>query len=159
MNKPCETTTEICLKKRHAFPMLLIGFLALSAPSSDLFADDYNCGIQAYQQGKHDKAFQCIKMSAEQGHIKAQYLVCTMYRLGLGVEQNEYKAFEWCKQAAEEGILEAQFQLGLMYLEGDGVTPDDEEAIKWLWEAADRGYPQASEILQFIFSDDFSVGC
>ena len=81
----------------------------------------------------------------------------------MGVEADEYNGFSWCKMAAEEGHLEAQFQLGLMYLEGEGVTEDESEAQEWLWAAADRGYPQASEVLTYIFSDDnndeHSFGC
>ena len=45
----------------------------------------------------------------------------------------------------------------------EGVTEDETEAQKWLWAAADRGYPQASEVLTYILSDDyhqeFGIGC
>jgi len=75
------------------------------------------------------------------------------------VAQDEYSAFEWCKFAAEEGMLEAQFQLGLMYMEGEGVTEDESEAMRWLWMAADRGYPQATEMLEYVLSNDFTYGC
>jgi TPR repeat protein len=82
-----------------------------------------------------------------------------MYRTGVGVQRDEYRAFELCKLAAKAGLLEAQFQLGLMYLQGEGVTENDDEARKWIWAAADRDYPQAKEVLQFIISADFGMGC
>ena len=53
--------------------------------------------------------------------------------------------------------------MGLMYLEGEGTTEDENEAQNWLWSAADRGYPQASEVLTYIFSEDYhlehDIGC
>jgi TPR repeat protein len=50
-----------------------------------------------------------------------------------------------------------------MYLEGEGITEDETEAQNWLWAAADRGYPQANEVLTYIFFDDYNdeygIGC
>jgi len=97
--------------------------------------------------------------SAEQGNAKAQHLLGTMYRAGLGTEPDEYKGFEWCQRAAKDGLLETQFQLGLMYFDGDGVTQNDDKAMEWIWLAADRGYPQATEVLQYILANDFGMGC
>jgi TPR repeat protein len=133
--------------------------LALALGSVAEAADDYQRGLNAYQLGNYRTAFKLLKVSAENGEPQAQHLLGTMYRLGLGVPENEYEGFFWSKRAAEEGLLEAQFQVGLMYLQGEGVTENDDEAQKWLWSAADRGYPQATEVLQYIYSNDFGVGC
>lgn len=137
--------------------------LVIGLSSSALIAGEYELGLKAFYKGQYDKAFRLIKMSAEEGDMKSQFILSTMYRRGLGVEVDEYEGFSWCKKAAEEGHLEAQFQLGLMYLEGEGITEDETEAQNWLWTAADRGYPQASEVLTYIFSDDYTseygLGC
>lgn len=130
---------------------------ALNLLSAAPVADEYQAGITAYNKGYYIRAFKLIKRGAEQGDVKSQYALSTMYRRGLGVEADEYEGFYWCKRAAEEGYLEAQFQLGLMYLEGEGVTQDEDEAQNWLWSAADRGYPQASEVLTYIFSENYDV--
>lgn len=122
-------------------------------------ADEYQKGLIAYNDARYEQAIQYFERSAEQGNTKAQYLLGTMYRVGIGVEPDEYKGFDWCERAAKEGHLEAQFQVGLMYLEGEGVTQNDEKAMEWIWNASDRGYPQAIEVLQYILENDFGMGC
>jgi TPR repeat protein len=144
----------------HAVPSVLVGcVLALGGGDCALANNEFEKALAAYEQGRYRTAFSLVKVSAERGGVQAQHILGVMYRRGLGVPEDEYAAFDWCRRAAENGLLEAQFQLGLMYLEGEGVTEDHDEAQKWLWAAADRGYPQASEVLQFIFSRDFAVGC
>jgi TPR repeat protein len=115
--------------------------------------------MDAYQQGDYAQAFKAFFQGAEQGDAMAQHLLGTLYQTGKGVERDPEAGFQWSLKAAQGGVMEAQFQVGLMYLQGEGVTENEEKAIDWLWEAADRGYPQASELLQFIFSDDFGDGC
>ena len=137
------------------------GVIALS--SASLVAGEYELGLEAFNKGQYSKAFRIMEASAKKGKVKAQFILSTMYRRGLGVEADEYQAFEWCKKAAEEEFPEAQFQLGLMYLHGEGVTDDNSEAQKWLWAAADQGYPQASEVLTYIYSAEYNleheIGC
>ncbi len=129
----------------------------LSSLSIEARGDEYTRGIAAYESGDYSKAFELIKLSAESGDAKSQLILSTMYRRGIGIEKDEYEGFFWCKEAAEQEILEAKFHLGLMYMDGEGVTEDQTEAEKWLWDAASLGYPQATEILQYLFSEDFDI--
>ena len=138
-------------------PAVIGSFMGLSTISTQASSDEYASGVVAYKNGDYSKAFELFKVSAESGTAKSQLALSTMYRRGLGIEQNEYEGFYWCKQAAEQEVLEAKFQLGIMYMEGEGVTEDETQAIKWLWDAADLGYPQASEMLQYVFSEEFDV--
>ena len=141
-------------------PLALSSLITLSAQAN---GNEYDRGLAAYHKGNYERAFQLFKLSAESGAARGQFILSTMYRQGLGVEKDDYEGFFWCKQAAEQEILEAKFQLGLMYMEGEGVTDDESEAIKWLWSAADSGYPQATDMLQYLFSDqhseEFDIGC
>lgn len=143
--------------KLSIMPAVISSFIGLSCISLPAKGDEYSSGLLAYQNGDHNKAFELIKMSAESGMAKSQLLLSTMYRRGIGVEQDEYEGFYWCKQAAEQEVLEAKFQLGLMYMEGEGVSEDEDEAIKWLWDAAQLGYPQATEMLQYVFSEEYDI--
>jgi TPR repeat protein len=151
---------EILNKKNrlsHAGLLIIGSLLGVSAtPSAAL---DLQTGMAAYHQGDYAQAFHVFFREAEEGNAMAQHLLGTLYQTGRGVERDPEAGFLWCLKAAQGGVREAQFQVGLMYLQGEGVTENEEKAIDWLWEAADRGYPQASEILQFIFSNDFGVGC
>ena len=150
--------------KSSILPAVVSGIFGLSILSIDARGDEYTHGIAAYENGDYRKAFDLIKLSAESGVAKSQLILSIMYRRGLGVEKDEYESFYWCKQAAEQEVLEAKFHLGLMYMEGEGVTEDEDEAVKWLWDAASLGYPQATEILQYVFSEEFdteaaNIGC
>ncbi len=151
--------------RTSVIPIIISSLITLSAVSAaEATGDEYEQGLAAYHKSDYKKAFQLIKISAESGAARGQFILSTMYRRGLGVEKDEYEGFYWCKQAAEQELLEAQFQLGLMYMDGEGVTDDESEAIKWLWSAADRGYPQATEMLQYLFSEqhdeeEFDIGC
>jgi TPR repeat protein len=138
--------------------LVIIGSL-LGIGSTPATALDLQSGMVAYHQGNYAQAFHVFFRGAKEGNAMAQHLLGTLYQTGKGVDRNPEAGFQWCLKAARGGVLEAQFQVGLMYLQGEGVTENEEKAIGWLWQAADRGYPQASEILQFIFSDDFGVGC
>ncbi|MCU7835784.1 MAG: sel1 repeat family protein [gamma proteobacterium symbiont of Taylorina sp.] len=149
--------------KSSIIPVIASSIISLSSLSMNVHAGEYENGLAEYHKGNYSKAFQLFKNSAESGEARGQFILSTMYRRGLGIEKNEQEGFFWCKQAAEQEIVEAKFQLGLMYMEGEGVTDDETEAIKWLWSAAELGYPQASDILQYLFSDqhdeDFNIGC
>jgi TPR repeat protein len=150
-----ETSNESRLSRSG---LLIIGSL-LCIGATPISALDLQSGMTAYHKGDYAKAFHVFFQEAKDGNPMAQHLLGTLYQTGNGVEKDPETGFQWCLKAAQGGLLEAQFQVGLMYLQGEGVTENEEKAINWLWEAADRGYPQASEILQFIFSDDFGVGC
>lgn len=144
-------------QKSSVFPTLIGSLLSLSSLSMDVRGDEYTRGITAYESGDYSKAFELIKISAKSGAAKSQLILSTMYRRGIGIKKDEYEGFYWCKQAAEQEVLEAKFQLGIMYMEGEGVTENEDDAIQWLWGAADQGYPQAAEMLQYIFSEEFDI--
>ncbi len=146
-------------RKFATFPANIGCAVAIGCSAVTLAAQDIDDGIVAYQSGEYDKAFQILKHNAEMGDSRAQYLLGTLYRTGIGAPLDEYDAFRWYKLAAEDGLLEAQYQVGMMYLQGEGVTSNDEEALKWLWKAASQGYPQAAETLEYVLYNDFTYGC
>ena len=129
--------------------------LALSAAC----AGDLASGVAAYRSGDFDRAFPILRSGAEAGDANAQYLLGTLYRLGAGAPQDEYRAFHWYRVAAKEDMPEAQFQVGLMFLRGEGVTAREDEALEWLSRAADNGYARAAEVLEHVLYSDFTYGC
>ena len=133
--------------------------ITLALSSQGLQAENLEIGIAAYQEKEFPKALEIFQRYAEKRDPTAQYYLSILYRLGLGVEQDEDTAFLWCKRAADAGMLDAQYQLGIMYLQGEGVGEDDALALEWLWQAADRGHKQAKEVLQFALENDFTTGC
>ena len=94
---------------------------------------------------------------AEQGDARAQCGLGSMYRKGLGVEQNGEQAVYWFRKAAEQGNAPGQMILGGMYSEGHGVGQDDEQAVYWLRKAAEQGYALAQCGLGVMYSEGRSV--
>ena len=59
----------------------------------------------------NQKAIDCCKKAANQGHAFAQNNLRTMYEKGKGVPKNDQKAIEWYERAAEQGNADAQNNL------------------------------------------------
>jgi TPR repeat protein len=62
-------------------------------------------------------------MAAEQGHVKAQYLMGVSAECGHGVVQSDEDAARWYRRAADQGcaaaqFAAAQFSLGAILSEG-----------------------------------------
>ena len=88
----------------------------------------------------------CLE-KAEQGDSEAQRELGCLYRMGLGVNQDEAQAVEWYEKAATAGNTKAQFYLGRLYEEGLGITKDEALAMQWYLKAA-QGSQSLAEVLK-----------
>jgi len=86
--------------------------LVLSLIVTPVFAGDYSEGIDAYRLKDYKAAYKKLKPLAEQGFVKAQSNLATMYNYGEGITRDYKVAVEWYRKAAEQGNAEAQSQLG-----------------------------------------------
>lgn len=86
-----------------------------------------------------EEVFNITMKKAQNGDVRAQYLVGYMYEIGKRVKQNYKKAFEWYEKAAVQGDSYAQFNLGIMYNNGQGVRQDKSIAKKWYGKSCDNG--------------------
>ena len=109
--------------------------------------EDFQAGVNAYNQGDYETAFKLWLPLAEQGEAEAQYYLGGLYFKGEGVPQDYVQAREWWLKAAEQGNAMAQNTLGVMYAEGEGVSQDDEEAARWYRRAAEQGDAKAQHNL------------
>ena len=73
-----------------------------------------------------------------------------MYKIGIGVPQNNTEAVRWFRMAAEQGNVAAQFNLGVMYETGSGVPKDYVQAYAWFNIVAAQGNEMTKENLEFI---------
>jgi hypothetical protein len=85
------------------------------------------------------KALKIIEPLAKQGDAKAQHLLGTMYREGLGVRKNKAKALSWLRRAGEQNYIRAFLNLYQIYKDGEGTKKDNDEALKWIRKAAEQG--------------------
>ncbi|MBQ7590696.1 MAG: sel1 repeat family protein [Verrucomicrobia bacterium] len=110
--------------------------------------------VGAWRRAYKRKAFEHYLRAAEQGHVKAAWIVSCAYRNDAGwgqykniVPENEVEAGKWTRKAAEGGIANAQDELGDYYYGGShGFEKNITEAVKWWRKAAVQGnsYAQVS---------------
>lgn len=102
-----------------------------------------------------NKVIEWMTKAAEGGHVKAQFLMGTIYFNGwYGVTQNYQESAQWYTMAAEQGSADAQRQIGSMYLSGKGFTKNINRAIEWLTKAAEQNDPYAQQWLGTIYSKE-----
>ncbi len=99
------------------------------------------------------EAAKWFRKAAEQGHAKAQYFLYTLYRDGLGVQQDPVQAGKWLHQAALGGSDSAQYSLGLE----NAMAGNPGEAAKWYRLAAAKGHDNAQFKLGQLFRDGQGV--
>ncbi|MDO4894443.1 tetratricopeptide repeat protein [Moraxella sp.] len=99
----------------------------------------YLTGFAYDKKEDFENAAKFYTKAAEQGHVKSQYNLGTMYNDGQGVPKDYAKALEWYSKAAEQGHGEAQFNIGVMYRLGLGVTKNKATAKEWFGKACDSG--------------------
>ena len=117
--------------KKQVIAVILLVIAALcfadtnsSAKNQEDIESQYAAGLALLIRCDYEKAFQCFKRLAEQGHAGAQYSLGMRYYLGEGTFTDKKKAFYWCTQAAEQGHAGAQYNLGRLYDSGEGTLTD-----------------------------------
>jgi TPR repeat protein len=138
------------MKKILLIIVPLIGLLAAGTylfPSNNA-DDNFQRGMDYYDQGNFTKAVKYLKKAAVQGHIKAQNNLGFMYHEGEGVEQNLTEAANWYRKSAEQNNVDAQINLAAMYKKGEGVEKNITQAIYWFRKAAEQGDEHAKDALE-----------
>jgi TPR repeat protein len=79
--------------------------------------------------GQYKQASAWMRKSAATGNHKSAYMMSTMYRLGLGVEEDFSKSYAWMKLATKGGYSEAYRALGQMEMIGLGTAKNPESSI------------------------------
>lgn len=92
-----------------------------------------------------DKATKYIRMAAEQGHPKAQYLFGRDCYRGWGVPEDKSVGLRWLLKAAAQGEVEAQLELGDHFYFSDGADADKSAAFNWYLKAAKDGCAEAQQ--------------
>ena len=99
----------------------------------------FAAGLEAYDAGDFETAFNVWRPLAEAGHLDAQVSLAEFYLNGLGVAADVAAGVAWYRRAAEAGDPVAQLNLGDLYARGFLVRRDLVEAFAWLELAARQG--------------------
>ncbi|MGL1956008.1 MAG: sel1 repeat family protein [Colwellia sp.] len=103
------------------------------------------------------KAFELLKLAAEQNYSDAQFELALIYSEGTSVTPDLDKAFSLTKKAAEKGLASAQFNLAVMYANGNGVKKDILSAARWYKKSANQNYALAQYNLALLYSEGKGV--
>ena len=108
----------------------------------------YDLGVSYWKPSNRDRpnyeiAIYLFRKAADQSHAESESVLAYMYRMGLGVEQDDEQAGYWYQKAAEQDIPNAQYELGRMYELGLGIEQSDEQAVYWYQKGAEQDYPAA----------------
>ncbi len=114
-------------------------------PPSVVAADRFQDGMRAHESGHFVTAIRLWRPLAENGDVRAQFSLATMYDLGHGVARDFAEAVKWFRLAAEQGHGDAQYNLGAMYTLGYGVARDYVKAHKWFNIAGVAGHERATD--------------
>jgi hypothetical protein len=78
--------------------LAVVMVLVVAAPAA---AGPWEDAVVAYNRGDYATALRLWRPLAEQGNVKAQYKLGTMYGAGQGVLRDDAEAVKWFRRAAE----------------------------------------------------------
>ena len=99
-------------------------------------------------------AFEACRVAAESGDIAAQERLASMFRRGLGVEENLEASVAWLKRSAEAGVVNSQRELSTAYEHAIGAEKDIDLSLYWL----DRAAKQRDSVALFDLAMKFLRG-
>lgn len=106
----------------------------------------------------YSEALRLYRKSAEQGYVKAEFSLSTMYGDGRGVPPDAVEAERWCRKAAEQGDPLAEEGLGYLYYRGEGVAQNLSEAARWYRKSAEQGDGNSQYVLGYMYYYGYGVG-
>lgn len=86
--------------------------------------------IQLYE-GKNYTEARKLFLSIAEENVTAQYYLGAIYRMGLGIRDNQKEAFKWFLKAAKLGHVESQFLVGCAYAGNDFFIDSETELVRF----------------------------
>ena len=124
---------------------------------TQVFAQDFNDAFTVFKLGKKFIAVKMYKRLAEQGGLRAQSALSSMYLFGDGVNKDTAIAYKYAKLAAVNQTLgsihykaDAQYHVAWSYAYGHGVTIDFKLAYMWATIAYANDAWNAESMLSFL---------
>ena len=134
--------------------LVFFAILLIAAPllQAGLIFDENEKVVEIFQS----QDFDANLAKAEEGNVRAQYLVGAAYLYGLKaqeVEVDHEKGLHWLKAAAKQGAAEAYSELARIYRDGMGVKKSISRFEEYLAEAGGRGLLSARSHLLDLYRD------
>jgi TPR repeat protein len=136
-------------QRRFGLSALAAGVLLVWAGAAA--AQDFADGMRAHLAKHYAESRRVFLALADDGDVRSQFMMGTIYEQGLGVPKDLAAAARWYRRAADGGNASAQYNLGIFYQFGKGVPKDAKEAVRWLLKAADQGHGRAQNNLSTFY--------
>lgn len=136
--------------RRVRLSALAAGLLLLLAAGTAA-AQDFADGMRAHLAKHYAESRRVFHALADEGDVRARFMMGTIYEQGLGVPTDLEAAARWYRLAADGGSASAQYNLGIFYQFGKGVPKDPAEAARWLLKAAEQGHGRAQNNLSTFY--------
>jgi uncharacterized protein len=136
-------------QRRFGLSALAAALLLLWAGAA--VALDFAEGMRAHLAKHYAESRRIFAALADEGDVRAEFMMGTIYEQGLGVPQDLEAAARWYRRAADGGNPSAQYNLGIFYQFGKGVPKDPTEAARWLLKAAEQGHGRAQNNLSTFY--------
>ena len=121
--------------------------------STNVSAQDYDDGIEAWGNKNYALAISNLEPLARQGHLKAQKALGMIFFTTLGKPADYTEAHKWFQLAANQGNNYAQYMIGHMYNIGLGVGNDIILAYMWLNIAFSNGFEASADSIDVLEAD------
>ncbi|WP_445003726.1 tetratricopeptide repeat protein [Halomonas mongoliensis] len=134
--------------------VVLVAILLMLSPlaQAGLVFDESEKVVEIF----HSQDFDTNLAKAEEGDVRAQYLVGAAYLYGLEEQEvgvDHEQGLYWLKEAANQGAAEAYSELARIYRDGMGVEKKICKFEKYLAEAGERGLLSARSHLLDLYRD------
>lgn len=120
-------------------------------------ANGFIQGVESFNLGNFERAWQILKPLAEQGDARAQAYVGVMYYGGYGASENDAEALRFARLSAQQGNPDGQVLLGALYVEGVGVDKNYKEAVRLYELAVQQGNTWGQISLAGMYEEGLGV--
>jgi len=135
--------------------VLALALSACAAPAARSQNQDiegrFRAGMEAHLKKHYRESRPVFERLANQGHVRSQFMMGTIYEQGLGVPKDIAAAARWYEKAGNGGNDSAQYNLGILYQFGRGVPKDPVAAAHWLRMAGEQGHGRAQNNLSTLY--------
>lgn len=104
-----------------------------------------------FEKKDYINAEKWLRKSAEQGNIKAQYLLGDALFCGDVFKKDYTESRFWLAKAAKAGNIDAQYTLGLLLYSDEASINDYEGAFNWFDKAAKQNHAGAQNYLGILY--------
>lgn len=119
----------------------------------------YLNGTKHFENVEYESALYYFLQAAEYDHVKSQFFVGSMYKLGQGTTQNMADALSWYTKAVkDEGAIEVNFGIGFLYFDGStGVSQGCKLASQHFKKAAENNDHDAQNYVGHMHENGYGV--